>query len=480
MSDRPDQELTLGTLEQRLLGRGRQSAIGHFSQSGDFDGGNQFLSAGVDNLFQMPFWDDGVRDRLAAGESVILTCQGEENAYEVRLDPIRQDAELQSYVVTVSAQHQAHPATLQSNRQLQQFADAMPHVIWMALPSGQVEYVNSSYEHVFGRSSKELYERPDAWLDAIHDDDRNRVGALVHGLPHQHIRSFRIVRPDGEVRYVRDMCIPIREEDGEIGLIVGICEDVTEAEQSRERIHQQQAQLAQVIRNSTMGEMAAGIAHEINQPLSAMANYAAATINLLRREEEAPPVDMISEWMQRAGSEARRAGDIIRKLRLFVKRVEPQRTTCDLHQLIHEGIEIENAAGMRSAAEIDLQFAEGHPQVDGDPVQLQQVIINLLRNACDAVSDLPFGEREVRLETSLDETDAVITVCDNGPGLGEPEQVFEPFYTTKPHGMGMGLAVCRSIVKAHGGRLHADDTFDSGARLYFTLPLRVARSEARV
>jgi two-component system sensor kinase FixL len=236
-----------------------------------------------------------------------------------------------------------------------------------------------------------------------------------------------------------------------------------------------QERLMHFSRLSTMGEMAAGLAHEINQPLSAIATYARACQRLIGQPEQG--LDDVVTALGQINAQALRAGEVIRRLRNFVKNREVKREVVDCARLLED---------LRTLAETDarvhnirlrIECEEPLPVVHADPIQLQQVILNLVRNAIDATAGVPEERREVLLTTRrATEREIEITVADHGNGLAPDaaEHLFNPFFTTKASGTGLGLAISRSIVRAHGGRLWHTPNDDFGVRFHFTLPVSLA------
>lgn len=236
----------------------------------------------------------------------------------------------------------------------------------------------------------------------------------------------------------------------------------------------QLSDLAHDLRMSTMGEMVAGLAHELNQPLYAISNYARTCQHLLRdQESEHAEVDRIAEKLV---LQASRAADIVRRLRRFVSRRAPRRVKLDVNQLVREVEQLMLFHANRFSIRMQVDLAEGLPPVLGDSLLVEQVLVNLVRNACEAMSESKPAEAIVQLRTSQSNAEFVeITVADSGPGFGDAplEQLFEAFFTTKSSGMGLGLVISRSIVQAHGGSLTASQNPQGGAIFHVTLPVLV-------
>lgn len=265
---------------------------------------------------------------------------------------------------------------------------------------------------------------------------------------------------------------------GEHRLFTGFVRDLTERQEAERRLHELQAELLQVSRLSIMGEMASGLAHELNQPLTAIMNYVQACRRLLERDDDASP-ERVRELMDKAVSQASRGGQIINRLRRFMAAGETERAREDVNRVVEEASALALVGARDKAIAVQARLAPGLPDVLIDKVQIHQVIINLIRNAIDALAKAD-GERTIVLQTRrADPGEVEVTVADTGPGLA-PEvksRLFQPFVTTKPEGMGIGLSICRTIVDGHGGRIWASDHQGGGAAFHFTLP--VAEDHAR-
>lgn len=247
-------------------------------------------------------------------------------------------------------------------------------------------------------------------------------------------------------------------------------EERNQRKRAEEKLRDAQIELAHVARVATLGELTASIAHEINQPLAAVVNNANACLNWLKgnnMEEARTSVELI-----RAGGH--RAGEIINRIRAMAKKAPPQKDSLDINHTLVEVTDLARTEALKNRISIQTQLASDLPVAFADRIQLQQVILNLIMNAVEAMSEITEGPRDLLIRTGADESGAiVIAVQDSGPGVKTEDlhRLFTPFYTTKPQGMGMGLAICRSIVEAHGGRLWATANLDKGATFQFTLPI---------
>jgi two-component system sensor kinase FixL len=310
----------------------------------------------------------------------------------------------------------------------------------------------------------------------VHPSDRERVleiySALRAGFQEAFDIEYRIVRCDGAHRHLHHFAQAVRDPSGRVVRHVGTIHDITERRRAEDELRQTRERLTHFNRLSTMGEMAAGIAHEINQPLTAIATYAQASSRLAALEDL--PRDDVLFALDQIAKQALRAGEIIRRLRAFVRNREVRRESVEVDRLLDDLLMLADTDARHHSVRIRIDMPEDLPAVQIDPVQVQQVILNLVRNGIDAMEGLPEHEREIVVSARRDaHGDVEIAVQDRGRGLTAEaaEELFKPFYTTKAGGTGLGLAISQSIVRAHGGKLwHAPDA-QGGARFVFTLPL---------
>ena len=312
--------------------------------------------------------------------------------------------------------------------------------------------------------------------DITHPDDVERDNDLARQLFVGEIPSYtmekRYIMKSGAVVWGNLTAAVLRRPDGTPEYGLGMIENITERKQAEERERLRQAELAQVTRLGTMGEMATGIAHELNQPLAAIANYAEACILRIRGRDPAH-ADLLSDLEGLAG-QTERAGQIIRRLRDFVRRGEPRRSTCEINEIVREVVGLMEPEMRMTETALRLELSASQPAVRADSIQIEQVILNLVRNAVEAMSNVEPARRALLIRSATTGDEAVeVTIRDTGNGLDPEigEQIFDAFFTTKPEGMGMGLSISRTIVEAHGGRLWAAANPGGGATFRFTLPI---------
>jgi signal transduction histidine kinase len=238
-----------------------------------------------------------------------------------------------------------------------------------------------------------------------------------------------------------------------------------------EALREAQTELAHVNRVTTMGQLAASIAHEVNQPIAGVVANADAALRWLGRRP--PDLERVQYSLDEIIKDGNRAGDVIGRIRALIKKVPPRKDGLEINEAILEVIALTHGEVVKNGVSLQTQLVAGLPLVQGDRVQLQQVILNLIVNAVEAMSGVSEGSRELLIGTGKDSSGVLVAVQDSGPGLNPKsfDRLFDAFYTTKPGGMGMGLSICRSIVEAHGGRIWASRTAGPGATVQFTLPV---------
>ena len=319
-------------------------------------------------------------------------------------------------------------------------------------------------------------------MQRTHPEDRSAVHQLVDRVSRDRTEydlEHRLLMPDGSVKYVRVVGRPSTDERGRFEF-VGALTDVTErkrAEEERERLRQVEADLARVTRVTTMGELTASLAHEINQPIAATITNANTCLRWLTRDP--PDVEEAREAASRSAKDATRAADIIKRIRLLFKKGTPQREPVDVNEVIRDVIILLRNEAYRYSVSIHTDLTRDFSKVMADRVQLQQVLTNLMLNGIEAMKEVD-AARELTIKSEpADSSHLHISVGDTGVGLApeQADQIFNAFFTTKPDGTGMGLPISRSIIESHGGRLWATANSEQGATFHFTLPWEVREPE---
>ena len=285
-------------------------------------------------------------------------------------------------------------------------------------------------------------------------------------------REHIVTRPNGERRNVLYVKFPIIREDGEVESVGIISTDMTEIRRAESRLRQLQSELTHAYRLNIMGEMATGLAHELNQPLSAIVNYAQGCVRRLQSGVDC--ADELVSVMNKISDQAQRAGSIIRWMRGFVRKGGDDKATVDLNSLIRECAEIMDHEFDRHNIQLTMNLDQRLPPVFADRIQVQQVVLNLVRNGVEALMESDHVGRLITVSSVTREDQAEVSVIDNGPGIADETRarLFDPFYTTKEDGLGMGLSICRTVIEAHGGRLSADSEESEGSIFRFSIPFR--------
>jgi PAS domain S-box-containing protein len=338
--------------------------------------------------------------------------------------------------------------------------------------------MNDKGRELFGFAPREPLCR-EAFLQRVHPEDRNNVDEAIERARRESQTfeiEYRLLRPDGETRWLISRGRYVRNDRGGVSELIGVAIDITGQVKADLQLRLQREEMARMSRVSSMGELTASLAHELNQPLTAIASNVAAGRRFLA--QRSPDLAMFKELLDDVAADARRAGDIIHGIHHFVRKSEGVRRAVNLNEIIREVLRLLHSDLLGRGTAIETQLAPSLPSVDANAVQLQQVLLNLLMNSLEAMQATPAAKRRVVISTTC-EADSSVTVGVRDYGCGLPKEdldkVFTHFYSTKPNGMGMGLTIVRSIVEAHGGKLNAENS-DEGARFFFRLPI-VVKSE---
>lgn len=422
---------------------------------------------------------------LATGESFALRyrlrrADGVYHWMSSRAEPMR-DAEgriVQWYGLCHDIDDQVHAeeALKESERSLRQLVETLPAMIDCAAPDGEPIYRSQQLRTFLGYDLEDLDRarkpRLGATLDAsVHPDDLGIVKekyawSLSTGEPYA--RKHRLRRFDGAYRWVETRAAAMRNATGAIVQWNLICIDIEDEVRAQERLRLAQESLARAGKAASLAELSASIAHEVNQPLAAIV----ANSYACRRWLTAEPanIERAQKTVERIIRDANAAADVVSRIRALFKQSTDKRTQAALGSLIAEARDLMAEEAARRAIRMEIEVEDRLPPVALDRVQIQQVLVNLVRNGMEAMHGIA-GEKCLKLCVRR-AGDAVRTeIADQGPGIEFPDRMFEPFFTTKENGLGMGLAICRSIVESHGGRLWAEQNMAGGATLIFTLPV---------
>jgi len=366
---------------------------------------------------------------------------------------------------------------------LRQVIDATPNFIFAKDREGRFTLANQAVADAYGTTVENLIGKTDADFNSNNrevESFRRTDREVIDTLEERFIPEERLTDSQGNIRWVQTIKRPIIERDGNANQVLGASTDITRRRETELELREQRAELAHVARISIMGELAASLAHELNQPLTAILSNAQAALRFLSNKPA--HLEEVREILNDIVHDNSRAGEVIRRMRLLVKKEEPGFTSVDLAALIREVVALLHSDAILQNVRIMLALNDDLPPVRGDKVQLQQVMLNLMLNAFDAMKDCAAAERDVRVRIARENTGLIqAAVSDRGTGLSRDklDKIFQPFYTTKREGLGMGLSICRSIIEAHGGHLWAENNADHGATFYFTVPVAEPAAEEK-
>jgi PAS domain S-box-containing protein len=364
--------------------------------------------------------------------------------------------------------------SLERSEERMAFAAASVNVgLWQYDSAGDVLWATDHCRNMFDIAAGQPLS-PGSFLKAIHPDDRDTVRRwlrTVTDAPEQSIGEFRVVQADGSIAWYLARCQVRFDEHGKLAGLSGTFSDITARKLAETEAEAQRQTLAHITRVATLAELSGAIAHEINQPLMAILSNAQAARRLLARE----PMDVgeIREALDDIVGENQRANEVIQRLRSLLRNEQARMEPVAINELVPATLRLLRGELSRRGIDLRLELAKALPAVSGDAVQLQQVLINLVMNAMDAVAATGSSARTIVIGTGILRTGEVaVTVVDNGAGVPEAREgrIFEPFYTTKKHGLGLGLAICASIAGAHGGVLRVTNEPGAGARATLILP----------
>ena len=337
--------------------------------------------------------------------------------------------------------------------------------------SGEIFWSEESFR-IFGYD-KALSPTVDMVLQRVHPDDlalvrrtMGRASSDGEDIDLEH----RLLLPHGSVRHLHIVAHAVRDEAGELKFH-GALMDITAAKRAEEELHKAQTELSRVARVTTLGELTASIAHEVNQPLASIVAYGHAALRFLANST--PNLDETRTALESIVSEGHRASEVIESIRAMFKNVDQEKAPIDVARLVRDMLALMGGELLANRVSVQTTLDDNLPDVRGNRVQLQQVIVNLIRNAIEAMSTVTNGARILRIRSAIHEPGSVlVSIEDSGTGIDskDTDRIFDSFFTTKPQGTGMGLSICRSIIEGHQGRLWASSDIDHGAVFNLLLP----------
>ena len=340
---------------------------------------------------------------------------------------------------------------------------------------GALQYVSPSCERISGYTIQEFKTAPSLFKDIILPEDREIWDIHDHKSAENEEPSgiqFRIKRKDGQIRWIENVCQPVKTNQGDHLGIRGSNRDITERKLAEINAQKHREELTYISRVTTLGELSASMAHELNQPLAAILNNANAAMKFISGDRK--DLDEVNEILNDIIKDDRRASGIIKKLRTLMSKKEMELSPLNLNEIIWGVAKLTDRETSVRDVPLILELDDDLPHVKGDAIHLEQIILNLILNGTEAMVTIDRQFRKLRICTTEHDRDFIkVSVEDKGTGIDEAHinSIFETFYTTKPGGMGMGLSICRSIIEAHGGRLWAENNPDQGATVYFTVPV---------
>ena len=373
----------------------------------------------------------------------------------------------------IAERRRAEEALAASERDLSLIVNTVPGLAWSIRSDGHIEFLNQNFLDYLGLAFDQVQKA--GWTFPIHPEDVNGfVRAREATLASESVGEVeaRIRRFDGEFRWFLCRAVALRDSAGKVVKWFGINFDIEDRKRAEEELRDTQSKLAHMTRLMTIGQLTASIAHEVNQPLAGIITNANTCLRMLAAQP--PNVEGARETARRTIRDGNRASEVIKRLRALFSKKDPALEPVDLNEATREVIALSLSKLHGNRVILRTELADGLPNVSGDRVQLQQVILNLIQNGSDAMSSIDDRPRDMLVKTERDGLEALcLTVRDAGVGFSEENggRLFDAFYTTKGDGMGIGLSVSRSIVERHGGRMWAASNEGPGVSFSFSVPL---------
>jgi len=429
--------------------------------------GSRGASAAICTVGFLAIWSAG------HGYGPFSTRSAEENALSIQMFLIVMSVPLMLLAAVIEERSKGETTLREREERISLAAESADLAFWTINFERKESWMSDNGRAIFNFGPDEPLSR-ELFLSRVHPEDRNAVDEAIESARASSQTfefEYRLLRPDGETRWLISRGRYGYNDRGGIRELIGVAIDVTAQVKANLQLRLQREEMAHLSRVSSMGELTASLAHELNQPLSAIASNVAAGSRFLTQGSLEPK--MFEELLADVAADARRASDIIHGIHDFVRKREGTRRLVNLNEIIREVLRLLHSDLLGRATSVETQLDPSLPSVDADPVQLQQVLLNLLMNSLEAMQSTPEDKRSVVISTTCEASSTVtVSLRDYGSGLPEEDmdKVFTHFYSTKPNGMGMGLTIVRSIIEEHGGKLWAENV-DGGARFSFRLPV---------
>src|SRR6266403_1046218 len=437
--------------------------------------GSRGASAAICTVGFLAIWSAG------HGYGPFSTRSAEENALSIQMFLIVMSIPLLLLAAVIEERSKGVLTLREREERMSLAAESANLAFWTINFERKESWMSDKGRAIFNFAPDEALSR-ELFLSRVHPEDRVAVDEAIErarASSETFEFEYRLLRPDGDVRWLISRGRYVSNDDGGVRELMGVAIDITEQVEADLQLQLQREEMARMSRVSSMGELTASLAHELNQPLTAIASNAAAGRRLLALGSPEP--EMFDELLADVASDARRAGDIIHGIHHFVRKSESVRRAVNLNEIIREVLRLLHSDLLGRATAVETQLASNLPPVDANSVQLQQILLNLLMNSLEAMQLTPAEKRRILISTKCEADSVVTSVRDYGGGLPKdnPDKIFTHFYSTKPTGMGMGLTIVRSIVESHGGELAAENA-DDGARFSFRLPVAAKNETGEV
>jgi two-component system sensor kinase FixL len=429
--------------------------------------GSRGASAAICTLTFLAIWSAG------HGYGPFSTRSAEENALSIQMFLIVMSVPLLLLAGLIEERSKGATTLREREERISLAAESANLAFWSINFERKESWMSDKGRAIFNFRSDEGLSR-ELFLSRVHPEDRNAVDEAIERARTSSQTfefEYRLLRPDGDIRWLISRGRYVSDDDGGVRELIGVAIDITAQVRADLQLDLQREEMAHMSRVSSMGELTASLAHELNQPLTAIASNAAAGRRFLAQGP--PETKVFEELLADVAADARRAGDIIHGIHHFVRKGEGTRRPINLNEIVREVLRLLHSDLLGRGTAVETELAPSLPVVDANPVQLQQVLLNLLMNSLEAMQSTSAAKRRIVISTTCEANSSVavsVRDCGNGLPTDDVDKVFSHFYSTKPNGMGMGLTIVRSIVEAHGGKLRAENV-DEGARFCFSLPV---------